>query len=70
MIKNAGRTFGVAGLVVLIAAVVAWARFAPGEVPAGQPPLVNIDAAALEGLRAEFNRDANETRLILLLSPT
>jgi hypothetical protein len=70
MIKNARRTFGVAGLVVLIAAVVAWYQFAPGEVPAGQPPLVTIDAAALEGLRAEFNRNADEATLIVLLSPT
>jgi hypothetical protein len=68
--KNTRRTFGVAGLVVLIAAAVAWSRFAPGEAPPGQPPLVTIDATALEGLRAEFNRNANETRLIVLLSPT
>jgi hypothetical protein len=68
--KNTRRTFGVAGLVVLIAAAVAWYRFAPGEAPLGQPPLVTIDATALEGLRAEFNRNANETRLIVLLSPT
>ena len=68
--KNARRTFGVAGLVVLIAAAVAWYRLAPGEAPDGQLPLVTIDAAALEGLRADFNRYANETRLIVLLSPT
>jgi hypothetical protein len=68
--KNTRRTFGVAGLVVLIAAVAAWYRFAPGEAPAGQPALVTIDAAALEGLRGDFNRHANETRLIVLLSPT
>ena len=68
--KNARRTFGVAGLVLLIAAVVAWYRFAPGEVPAGQPPLVTIDGGTLEGLKADFNRTANDTRLILLLSPT
>jgi hypothetical protein len=68
--KNARRTAGVAGLVVLIAAAAAWYRFAPGEVPRGQPPLVTIDAAALEGVRAEFNRSADETRLIVLLSPT
>ena len=68
--KNARRAFGVAGLVVLIAAAVAWYRFAPGEAPVGQPPLVTIDAVALEGLRAEFNRHANETRVIVLLSPT
>jgi hypothetical protein len=70
MMKNARRSFGVAGLVVLIAVAAAWYRFAPGEAPPGQPPLVTIDAAALEGLRAEFNRNANETRLIILLSPT
>jgi hypothetical protein len=68
--KTIRRTFGVAGLVVLIAAVVAWHRLAPGEAPPGQPPLVTIEAAALEELRAEFNRNANETRLIVLLSPT
>jgi hypothetical protein len=68
--KNARRTFGVGGLVVLIAAALAWYRFAPGEAPPGQPPLATVDAAALEGLRAEFNRNANETKLIVLLSPT
>ena len=68
--KNARRTFSVAGLVVLIAAAVAWYRFAPGEAPPGQPPLVTIDATALEELRVEFNRNANETRVIVLLSPT
>ena len=68
--KNARRTLGVAGLVVLCAVTVAWYRFAPGEAPAGQPPLVTIHAEALEELRADFNRYANETRLIILLSPT
>jgi hypothetical protein len=68
--KNIRRTFGVAGLVVLIVAALAWYRFAPGEAPPGQRPLVTIDAAALEGLRTEFNRNPNETRLIVLLSPT
>ena len=68
--KNARRTFGVAGLLVLLAAAVVWYRFAPGEAPAGQPPLVTIDAEALEGLRADFNRHGNETRLVILLSPT
>ena len=69
MMKSA-RTFGFAGLVILSAAVFAWYRFGPGETPPGQQPLVTIDAAALEGLRAEFNRNADETTLIVLLSPT
>jgi hypothetical protein len=68
--KNARRTFRITGLVLLLAAVAVWYRLAPGEAPAGQPPLVTIDAGALEGLKAEFNRHTNETRLIVLLSPT
>jgi hypothetical protein len=68
--KHARQTFGVAALGVLIAAAVAWYRFAPGEAPVGQPPLVTIDAAALEGLKADFNSHSNETRIIVLLSPT
>ena len=41
-----------------------------GNAPAGQPPLVEIDSRALSSLRAEFNRAASDTRVILLLSPT
>jgi hypothetical protein len=68
--KNTRRTFGVAGIAVLLVTAVAWYRLAPGEAPAGQPPLTTINADAVEGLRADFNRYANETRLIVLLSPT
>ena len=38
-------------------------RLAPGQVP-----LVNIQS--IETLRAQFNRDAGQTRLIILVSPT
>lgn len=68
--KHARRTLSIAGLVVLLAAVAAWYRLAPGEAPAGQPPLVTIDAEALDHLKAEFNRNTNATKLIVLLSPT
>jgi hypothetical protein len=67
---NVRRSAAVAGLVVSIAVALAWYRLAPGQAPAGQPALITIDAAALEGLKAEFNRHANETRLVVLLSPT
>ena len=70
MMTNARRMFGIAGLVALLTAVAAWYRFAPGEAPAGQPALVAIDAGTLEALKAEFNRNANATRLVVLLSPT
>ena len=67
--NKARRTFAVAALAILIAAF-AWYRFAPGEAPAGQPPLVTIDASGLEAVRATFNRYESDTKLIVLLSPT
>jgi hypothetical protein len=68
--RNTRKTLAIAALAVLVAAAVGWYRFAPGEPPAGQSPLVTIDAKAVEDLRADFNGHANETRLIVLLSPT
>jgi hypothetical protein len=49
---------------------IAWFLLRPGEAPAGQPPLVTLDSASLGTLRAYFNRDVNQTRVIVLLSPT
>ena len=42
----------------------------PRDVPAGQPPLVRIDAASLEQLREQFNSAASMTRIVALFSPT
>jgi hypothetical protein len=39
-----------------------------GSTPAGQPPLVEL--AALDRLKAEFNRAAGGTRVILLIAPS
>lgn len=68
--QNRRRTFGLLALLIVAAAALAWYRFAPGEAPTGQPSLVTVDAASLESLRADFNRDLSQVRLILLLSPT
>jgi hypothetical protein len=50
-------------LPVLLARV--WMATA-GSTPAGQPPLVVLDD--VEALKAEFNREAEKTRVIILLS--
>ena len=43
----------------------------PGTAPAGQPPMVLLgDNAALDSLREQFNKAADRTRVIVLLSPT
>jgi hypothetical protein len=41
-----------------------------GDAPSSQPPIVEMDSAALSALQAEFNRTADSLRVILLLSPT
>ena len=40
------------------------------RVPAGQPALVTLDAAALPALRDAFNRDVDRVRIVILQSPT
>jgi hypothetical protein len=68
--RNRRRTLGILALVVVLVLTVAWLLLRPGEAPAGQPPLVTLDPTSLEALRADFNRDSNLTRIIVLLSPT
>ena len=51
----------------LIAAAVLWYNFAPSTAPAGQPPLASMDLASLKGA---FNRAVDQTRILVLLSPT
>lgn len=58
------------GVIAVLAGAMLWYLFGPRHVPAGQPPLGILSASSLEALRADFNRDADRTRVILLLSPT
>jgi hypothetical protein len=58
------------GVVAVLAGAMLWYLFGPRHVPPGQPPLGILNASSLEALRGDFNRDADRTRIILLLSPT
>ena len=62
------RWIVLAALVCL--ALVFLPRFFTHNTPAAQPPLGFLNAASLDTLRADFNRAANEVRLVILLSPT
>jgi hypothetical protein len=66
------RRFLIPLLVVLaaIAGMFAWVQFATHYTPTGQPPLATLDAGSLGTLKADFNRAVDETRMIVLLSPT
>jgi len=55
---------------VLLAAAFLWWRYGTRDVPVGQPPLATVDASTIAQLRDDFNRAADLTRLIVLLSPT
>ena len=58
------------GVFVAILAALLWYFFGERKVPEGQPPLATVGAATLDALRADFNREADATRVIVLLSPT
>ena len=52
-------------------AVAAWYFYAGGHAaPASQPPLAELTSQSIEALRSDFNRAADEVRVVLLLSPT
>jgi hypothetical protein len=64
------RGWKVIALVAVVLAALAYRQFGTHTAPAGQPPLVNLDAGSLDMLRADFNRAVGEGRIIVLLSPT
>jgi hypothetical protein len=69
MIAGRRKSIGVA-VVVMVLVAAAYRYFGTHNVPAGQPALVTLDAASLDVMRADFNRFAGETRIVILLSPT
>jgi hypothetical protein len=54
----------------LLAVLAAIYQLKFSNAPLGQKPLVEMNEAALAGVKAEFNRTAASARFILLLSPT
>ena len=68
--KNRGTRRIVAAIVAALVIGTLWYVYAERRVPEGQPPLATLSAATLETLRADFNREPDTTRLIVLLSPT
>ena len=69
-VKGKRRSLAVLAVVVSLVLGFAWFLLGPGEAPAGQPSLVTLDLNSLEALRAAFNRDSKQARVILLLAPT
>ena len=60
----------VVALLLVVALAVAWSLWGPASAPAGQPPLVHINAANYQQFKDSFNKASGTTRVIALLSPT
>ena len=56
-------------LILIVVATCAWIMLARDRPPA-EPQLTEIRHDSLDDFRADFNRSSNQTRVILLLSPT
>ncbi len=59
--------FAIAAIVLIVAGRF---YFSGHQVPAGQPPLDDLNIASLDSLKSDFNRYSDRIRVILLLSPT
>jgi hypothetical protein len=57
-------------LVALAVLLLAWRQYGPAYTPSPQPPLEALNAANLHDVRDAFNADPQQTRLLLLFSPT
>jgi hypothetical protein len=59
------------GALVLTPFALLWYFYlGPRNTPANQAPLAELNAGSLATFQAEFNRAADEVRVVLLLSPT
>jgi hypothetical protein len=56
--------------VVLLAALAGIYLLKASHASARHKPLVEMNEAAVAGVKADFNRTAGQARVVLLLSPT
>jgi hypothetical protein len=68
-VKDMRRNLVIVFALVLLAGLL-WFYVSGHRAPAGQPALKVVDDTSVRELKAEFNRAADRTRIILLLSPT
>ena len=64
------RTVAVLATAAIVLLVGARFYLSGHQVPAGQPPLDDLNIASLDSLKSDFNQNADQVRVILLLSPT
>ncbi len=62
--------FILAAILILVLAAVGIYLYGGGRVPAGQAPLQSLTPANVSLIRNAFNAAKDDTRMLLLLSPT
>ena len=60
--------FGTLLAVILVAALFYF--YGGSEAPSGQPPLERVTAQNVADIKSQFNLAKDDTRVLLLLSPT
>lgn len=62
----------ISGVIVAVLAISGYLLWTgvPGKTPPGQMPLVELNTAAMDAMKADFNRASDRIRVIALLSPT
>ena len=64
------RTVAVLAAAAIVLLVAARFYLSGHQVPAGQPPLGDLNSGSLDTLKSDFNGSSDRVRVILLLSPT
>jgi hypothetical protein len=64
------RKFILAAILILVLAGVGIYLYGGGRTPNGQPPLQSLTPANVSLIRNAFNTAKDDTRMLLLLSPT
>jgi len=62
----------ISGVIVVVLAIGGYLLWTgvPGKTPPGQMAMVELNATALDAMKADFNRASGSVRVIALLSPT
>ncbi len=68
--KVMSRRLVLFGIVAGVLAAAGWWQFLRRGAPAGQRPLVTLDATSIGSLKGQFNASADAARVIVLLAPT
>ena len=64
------RRYVVGAILLALLVAAALYLYGGGQTPSGQPPLRNLTAENVVGIKNEFNAAKDEVRVLLLLSPT